>query len=275
MNAIRWRVGDIAARQHGVVAVWQLKRLGMSPEQIKAGLRGLRRVHRGVAAVGDLTELGWLMAAALTMGPGAAISHLTGVQLWRLRPWEAGDVHVSIARHTGLAERDGVVLHRRRRFATLRLHGIPVTSPTRCLADAALERHELYRALEEADRLDLRIDRSRLSREVVDLQRRARGRTRSDAEARFLFICGDHEIPLPLVNHRVNGIEADFHWPAERFVVEVDGWEFHKERDQFEEDRRRGIVHAAAGHDVIRVSAAHVRSAPRDVAAAVLARAAR
>jgi very-short-patch-repair endonuclease len=45
-------------------------------------------------------------------------------------------------------------------------------------------------------------------------------------------------------------------------VVEVDGWEHHRERPQFNDDRYRGLVHRARGWEVIRVSADHVYDEP-------------
>lgn len=266
MNSLRGRVWDIAGGQHGVVARWQLRAMGMSAEEAKTALRGARRVHRGVAALGDLDELGWYMAAALASGPGAAISHTSALMLLGLRPHQPGDIHVSVPRGGGRSERDGLIIHRRQRFDSGTSHGIPVTSPTQSLVDADLETYELYRALEVADRRGHPVH---LLNDVVRLVQTVRGRTRSDAEARFVLLCHEHRIELPLVNHRVNGIEADFHWPRAQAIVEVDGWEFHRDRAQFEEDRRREIVHATAGWRVLRVSANQVRDAPAAVAAAL------
>jgi very-short-patch-repair endonuclease len=79
----------------------------------------------------------------------------------------------------------------------------------------------------------------------------------------------EHGIALPLVNHHVNGIEADFHWPQARLVLEIDGWEWHNERPQFEEDRRRELVHAAAGWQVVRASASQVFATPELLVQAV------
>src|SRR5688500_7451635 len=112
-SACQFRV--LASRQHDVVANWQLSRLGMSETQIREALRGLRRVHRGVCALGDLTELGWYMAAALAMGPTGAISHLSALMLLGLRPYEPHDIHVSFS-GGGRSRRDGLIPHRRRRF---------------------------------------------------------------------------------------------------------------------------------------------------------------
>lgn len=141
-----------------------------------------------------------------------------------------------------------------------------MTSPTQSLKDADLAPFELYRALEEAER---RTRPVHLLSDVVRLKQAVQGTTRSDAEAQFLILCQQHGITLPHVNHVLNGIETDFHWSQARIVLEVDGWAFHKERPQFEEDRRRGLVHAAAGWQVIRASGAQVMNEPELVLGAL------
>ena len=262
MTTLLGRVHDLARRQHDVIAVWQLKRLKWKSGQIEAALRGLRRVHRGVCATGDLTELGWYMAAALAGGPGAVISHLSALQLMELRPFKPGDIHVTLPKRGGITTRDGIVLHRPR---TPPEHwsykNIPTVSPTRALQEADLKPHELYRALDLAQErripLNLPLD------DVVRLHQAVHGRTRSEAEAAFIVLCHDHGLPLPQVNQYLNGFETDFHWPGLRLVVEVDGWEHHRERPNFNRDRYRGLVHRANGYEVIRVSADHVYDEPR------------
>jgi very-short-patch-repair endonuclease len=47
---------------------------------------------------------------------------------------------------------------------------------------------------------------------------------------------------------------VDFYWPAERLIVEVDGYGFHGHRGAFEQDRRKGLALTAAGERVVRVT---------------------
>ena len=269
MNASRGRVRDIAERQRGAVARWQLRRLGLTEAEAKAALRGLPRVFRGVCAVEPLDDLGWLVAATLAGGPGAAISHLTAAQLLGLRPWEPGPIHVSIPRGGGRSARDGLVIHRRLRFESGTKDGVSVTSPSQTLRDAGLLPHQLYRAIEEAEKR--RYPLTRPLDPIFDLRRSVRGRTRSEAEARFIVLCHERGLTLPRVNHHLNGFESDFHWRAARLVAEVDGFEFHKDRRQFETDRRRGVAHRIAGYEVVRFSALQVFNEPDTVIAALLA----
>lgn len=268
MNPHRGRVVDIADRQHGCVAFWQLRAQGLERAEAQRALRGLPRAFRGVCALRDLDLHGWLMAATLALGPGAAISHLTALQLRGLRPWEPGPIHVSVPRGGGRSTRDGLEIHRRLGFDSGTYEGIPVTTQAQSLIDADLQSHQLYRAIEQAERSES-ADALPLN-EMFELRRRVHGRTRSDAEARFIVLCHEHGLKLPRVNHRLNGFESDFHWHAARLVAEVDGYEHHHERPQFEEDRRRGVAHRIAGFEVIRFSALQVFNDSTSVVAALL-----
>ena len=273
MNAFASRVGVLAAQQYDVIAAWQLQQSGWSKHEIREGLRGLRRLHRGVCATGDVSEEGWYLAGALAMGPTGVVSHLSALRLMGLRSVKPGPIHVSYVGGHRDARAD-LVPHRRRSIERWEYMGIPVTSPTRSLLDAGLKPWELYRAIDLAEERDILLTLP--LGEVVRLNHAVRGRTKSEAEARFLWLLHEAGLPLPLVNHHLNGFETDFHWPELRLVVEVDGWEHHRERRNFNTDRYRGLVHRAHGWDVVRVSADHVYDLPELVVDALaLARATR
>jgi very-short-patch-repair endonuclease len=267
MTSTLGRVCNLAEEQHGAVAVWQLRtELRLSRAEIVAATRRLEPVFNGVYAVGELTVLGWYRAATLALGPAAALSHTSAVHLLGLRPYQPGQIHVSVPRVGGRRKREGIQVHRSRQMDVGTCRGIPCTSPSQSLRDADLGPFELYRALEEAE------DHQPLTlppNDVVRLHAQVRGRTRSDAEAAALVLMAQAGVTLPKVNHHVNGIEADFHWPEPKLILEVDGYEFHEERAQFEEDRRRELVHAAAGWQVVRASAKQVMREPALVLAAL------
>src|SRR5258706_175698 len=151
------RIVEMAARQHDLVAGWQLRRAGFTPGAIKHRVeaRNLRAVHAGVYAIGHapLSQRQLWVAAVLT-APGSVLRH-------RGRPGSAF-----------LAQ-----LHQR--YA-----------------------HLPY------------------------------DRTRSNAEARALEVLTDAGVPPPRVNTRISGEEADLAWPARGLVIEIDGPDFHRFRDE-------------------------------------------
>jgi very-short-patch-repair endonuclease len=197
------------------------------------------------------------MAAVLACGDGAVLSHLSAAELWGIyhrvrRPSQGGgrreapDVHVTVPRTSGVRKRAGIVLHRSTTLIArhcTRHDGIPVTTPTRTLADLRplLSPARFSGALREAEFLKLPID------EEFDSDR-----TRTDLEQAMLAICRRHRLPRPEVNVKIDRFEVDFLWRDQRLVVEVDGWDAHKTRSAFEEDRARDARLAVLGYEVVR-----------------------
>jgi hypothetical protein len=74
-------ISELARRQHGVVARWQLMERGWTEEEIEWRMRTgrLHRLHAGVYAVGHkrASRLGRWMAAVLASGHDAMLSHHT------------------------------------------------------------------------------------------------------------------------------------------------------------------------------------------------------
>lgn len=65
--------------------------------------------------------------------------------------------------------------------------------------------------------------------------------TRSDLERDFLGICRRGGLPLPGVNVKVGRWTVDFLWRAERLVVEVDSYRYHRGRIAFQDDHAREL----------------------------------
>jgi very-short-patch-repair endonuclease len=211
------------------------------------------------------------MAAVLAGGSHAVLSHTSAGELWgmlrsRRPPSTAGvdvDAHVTIPTQAGRRQRSGIVIHRSRTLdasqVTRRL-GIQVTTPSRTLTDLRrlLPQPQFAAALREAEYLGLPVA------EVLEPDR-----TRSELEARFLALCRRHRLPRPEVNHTVGAFTVDFLWPAQGLVVEVDGWDTHRTRAAFENDRARDLELKLRGYQVVRFTWRRITQDPAGVAAAL------
>ncbi len=76
--------------------------------------------------------------------------------------------------------------------------------------------------------------------------------TRSEAEERMLALIRDAGLPLPQVNAPYGAYTLDFYWPQARFVVEIDGYQFHSSRYRFQRDRRKDNALRRAHLEVMR-----------------------
>jgi very-short-patch-repair endonuclease len=251
-----------------VITHVQLLDFGFTVDAIRHRLvRGrLHRVFRSVYAVGrpELTRKGVWMAAVLSCGPTAVLSHCSSAALWGFRPDRCGAPEVLVP-HRFRHRRPGIQVHRSRtmRRDHVTVHdGIPVTTPIRTLVDLAprLDRRQLERSINEADRLGL-TDPERLRRALEHedgrqpgvailrrtLDRRTFTKTRSDLERDFLPLARAAGLPKPLTQQIVNGFEVDFYWPELKLVVESDGLRYHRTPAEQARDRLRDQAHAAAG----------------------------
>ena len=188
----------------------------------------------------------------------------------------------------GCRSRDGLRVHRVDALDTAdRAHkrGIPVVSPARAIVDyaATADAAELEHAVTEAyantltdeRRILAAIERTPNHAGVALLttilgQPGGPQRTRSGGEQAMLRLIRAAGLPAPLANVLVAGFKADFLWPEERLIVEVDGYPFHGHRAAFEQDHRRDIVHKNAGYEVLRFTARQLEQEPLLVVAAIV-----
>jgi very-short-patch-repair endonuclease len=284
-------VAELAAAQHGVVALWQLSRFGLTMRiaERRVATGRWHRVHQGVYAIGhpSLTDYGELMAAVLACGSEAVLSHVSAAELWGLTnghrdrvdvtaPGRRGRIPggINAHRHNSLVDEDRAVVN-----------GIPCTSVARTLLDVAgttqiwelrrlIEKAEVKRLLDHgAVRRLIRRSRGRRGvarlRMVLDDLHPKTKRTRSPLERRFLRMCSRALLPPPEVNVLLDldglCIEADFLWRDARLVVETDGRQTHDTATAFEADRRRDQRLTLAGWRVIRCTWSQVINEPADL----------
>jgi very-short-patch-repair endonuclease len=277
------RIVRIAERQHGIIARAQLRELGATDPGIGRRVRAgwLHRVHQGVYAVGrpSLTTEGRFLAAVVSCGPGAVLSHFAAAILWALLPERGPRIDVTVPTGGGRRRRGALIVHRSALpdgDVTVR-DGIPVTTPARTLIDLAdvLPHRRLERAFDEAaflrlDPVGLRVIRGRRGagalRRVLAEHDPGSTRTRSELEERMLELCRRAGLPEPEVNVLIEGHLVDFVWRAARLVVETDGWRAHGTRAAFERDRRRDAELIAADWRPLRVTHGRLEREPDWVA---------
>jgi hypothetical protein len=282
-------IADFAGRQHGVVSRRQLISLGLGEDAIDARLRlgRLHRLHRGVYAVGHkvVSREGRWMAAVLTGGAGAVLSHRSAAALWGIATF-SGAIEItsprntrsrgSIRRHCALFPPDEVTV----------LDGIPVTSVHRTVFDyagvssvdrleAAIRQAE-YRRLRDRLSLPALLARYPGARGNVNLRLclerlgRTSGFTRSDLEDLFLSFLDRFGLPRPHLNARlqVRGqwLEVDCLWRKERLAVELDSRVAHETRAAFETDRERDRGLQSDGWRAVRITWRQLQDEPDRIA---------
>jgi very-short-patch-repair endonuclease len=257
----------VATNQHGVISTAQLETAGLSRAAIakRARTGRLHRLHRGVYAVGhaQLSFEARCLAAVLTVGGGAVVSHSSAAALWRMLSPASGPIDVTNPGDSGRSKRRGITIHRSPTLIarmTTRRQGIPITTPKRTLRDLhrTLPQPVYRRAVRKA--LDLRLISKR------DLKRDSE-LTRSELERLFLKLCRRHRLPVPEMNARVDRYEVDFLWREHSLIVETDSFQHHGHRPAFESDRARDARLQALGYRALRFTYRQIEDAPDQVAA--------
>jgi very-short-patch-repair endonuclease len=283
-------ISDLAERQHGVVARWQLTQLSLPRGAVEGRIRrkSLHRLHQGVYAVGHraLTRESRLLAAVLACGPDALLSHRCAAQLWGVMP--ISSIAPEVTRPAPARRRSGIVVHRSvvppdERDA---VRGIPVTSLHRTYIDmAAVARpRELERAMKEGavrrltDRLSIpqlleRYPGRRGSRMLGELlaAQTPEDHTRNDFEELFKATLDANGLPRPHFNAalwiRGRFFEPDCLWREQRLMVELDSREVHHTDAGFEGNRERDRILLAEGWRTARVTWRQLRHEPGAVIA--------
>jgi very-short-patch-repair endonuclease len=281
-------IGEVAARQRGLITRPQLTVLGLSRAAIDhAVARG--RLHRRHHAVYSLVPFPALpplaaeLAAVLACGKCALLSHHSAAAMWGFRRSFNGLIHITAIGSDAGRDRPGIRAHRVSSLdpRDIRRHqGIPITSPARALLDIApdLSDRELERALDEA--LIKRLTSHAAINAVLGAYPHRRGvarlrdiadpgrpttDTRSGGEEALLALLRKTDIPAPELNARVGHYTADFVWREQKVIVELDGYDYHRGRAAFERDHERDAEHQRMGYLVIRVTGRQLAREPEAI----------
>ena len=277
-------IAAVAAEQYGYITRTQLLAIGLSPRaiQYRVQIGQLIPVHAGVYAVGHVNKspVARACAAVLACGTGAALSHDSAASHWGWRKHWSMQYEVTVA--ASHREREGIKIHRSsklvRRDVTEHL-GIRVTSPARTVLDNAprLTDKRLTRMVNDArhsrflylDALGDVIDRNPThpgAKRLRPFVQTRSGPTRSELEDRFVAFAKRYGLPTPETNVPLLGYVVDVLFPAEKVIVELDSWEFHRFRSNFESDRNRDADMLAAGFLTVRVTDERMNESPEQEA---------
>lgn len=227
------------------------------------------------------------MAAVLSAGPDAVLSHRSAAALWGLLP--PSSIPIEVTRPRRFRSRSGLRAHCSAIGSdeVAKLDGIPVTSMSRTLFDLAtvVNRHRLETAFNEVevrgltDRLSVvdlleRYPRRRGSaalRAIMADEKKARGITKKELERRFAAVLAGTDLPRPRRNAdlAVGGrfYEVDCLWADRRLIVELDGRATHGTARAFERDREKDRLLLVDGWRVTRITWRQLRDdAPAVVA---------
>lgn len=273
-------IAVLAGKQHGYLTRAQLLAIGVGGAAIEYRIRlgRLIPVYAGVYAVGHLPVApeARAHAAVLACGDSAVLSHGSAASLWKyVEHWTSWYEVTAPSKR----RRKGIQVHRAttltRRDVTRQL-GVPVTSPARTVFDMAPRRRSdaaLRRFVNDArltytfhlsDLAELlaRHPRHPATKRLMPFVQSPAGMTRSELEDLFVAFAARHGLPEPMINARRGRREPDILFPEERVIVEIDSWEFHRDRGSFERDRDRDADHLAAGILTVRVTEERLRGSP-------------
>ena len=262
----RSQLARLAARQRGLVSREQLREHGVSDRQVEPLIRDewLHRIHHNVYALGHryLSDRAHLLAALLSLGSDAFLSHRTAAAVWGLRAINLRAIEVTLP-GSGGRHRDGLTVHRTqtephrdevRSHVELRVSSVP-----RMLVELAvretpaelgrlvtmavqkrllpLDRRDGLATLEAVlARHERRPGMSKLA--VVLATYRRTESHKSELELAFDRIIAQHpEIPDPQRNIHIDIWEIDRFWPGHRLAVELDGRPYHVAAGDMERDR--------------------------------------
>ncbi len=253
-----------------MITARRLRALGHTREEIVASLNRehLFPAHRGIFFLtANPTRLARYTAATARCAPDGLTSHGPAVELWDLIPVWYGPPHVTVPRGR-MREPKGIKLHWTTRPTERdKRYGVPVTTLYRTLDDYArvATPDQLKRVLRRAE-YHHDIDLPLLSDQAVCAKLRTalatyvtgQGLTDSELEALFYELAHRAGLPKPILQHRTPGGRADFFFPDLDLLVEVDGYDAHRGRIAFRDDRARDRLNLIDGRTTVRYTWADV-----------------
>jgi REase_MTES_1575/Transcriptional regulator, AbiEi antitoxin len=274
-------VDELAKRQYSLIGHRQAHASGLSAAAIRhLHARGdWQKVRHGVSAMRGAPR-SWeqaVLAAILAARDNAWASHATVLRLWAFDNCRDADIEITTLREQRLRIR-GVRAHRSQTLEERDLtivRQVPALTIARTVADLSgrLDVEHLGRIVDEGLRRRITSLRA-IDRVVRRLHHIAPGRSPaklarvlalripgyepgdSNLESRVYEALVASGLPTPARQYKlVAGSRTyylDLAYPVQRIAIEVDGFDFHRGRESFDNDRRRQNDLVRAGWTVLR-----------------------
>lgn len=260
---------------------------GVSQRALTAAVRGGRvlRVRHGVYAAGLPDGIDHLEVAVVALR-GVA-SHDSAAALWGLDMAHQPGQHVTVPRNRSRAAHPGIAVRRADVGEVEVRRGVRVTTVLRTVLDCAAELG-LSDAVVIADSAlrdgHLTLDELRTAAAAVRGRHRRRvrrvaaladDRSGSVLESLLRVLLAEaglapEECQWTILDQDGRFVaRVDFAYPTARLLVEADGFEFHRGREDYRKDRRRANAYCRADWSLLRFSWEDVRHDPDYVMEAV------
>ena len=283
------RLHELAQRQYGLVAREQAAACGVPVSTIdkRAAREGWERPQPGVLALpGSVNS--WdrrVMAAVLGAGPAALATRWTAAYLYGLIPTPEVPLTLVVPHGQRAPLLRGARVHRSRTLLEedrRDIRGIPVVSPPRLLMDLARDTPITRLRAAAIDACQKRLTTPLELLQAAERLRGLRGggpltlvavallegKVDSALEWQTRLLLSRPGLPAPApepwpveANGRVVA-RIDIAWPEWRVGVECDGYRYHSERRQLEQDSARQNALAAAGWRILRLTWAQLDRDP-------------
>jgi hypothetical protein len=290
---------ETAKSQSGMLSCTQIQANGLTRAILISRLRrgSWQRVYPGVYAVfsGELSREAALWAAVLYAGRGAALSHQTAAELWKLTDRPSPLIHVTVPSDRRVRKQPGIVLHLSKRagkaahpsrlppqtrieetvldlWDATRDLDAAVGWVTRALGRRLTTQARLREALESRSRLRWRAQLAELlNPDSAGIQSVLEYRYVRDVERPHRFPAATRQAPS-----RRNGknLYRDTLYQAYKTAVELDGRVAHPGDSRWD-DIHRDNAAATAGISTLRYGWLEVTTTPCEVAAEIAAALAR
>jgi very-short-patch-repair endonuclease len=273
-------------RKHdGVLTLAQARRFGLDKDAVYRRVRDgrWRRCSPGVFFVDDrpFSDAARIRAAVWSYGRHGTASGLAAAWWHGLTRFAPDIVEVTVPRDSNGRIHHGTRVRRRDlqsadvvQHRGLRVTALPLTVVEAAVRhgggpavmDSALQRRVGLPALWRAH---LRNKGRYGSPAARRLMQAASDGARSEAERLLVKLLRQARVTGWRTNYPVGGYQVDVAFPTQRVAIEVDGWAFHSDQDDFQHDRERQNRIALLGWQVMRFTWLDLTEHPQRVIAVI------